>query len=143
MFDQWDSAAVDRRAVVVNGLLPAGLTLLAMAVSFSLVGGLLLAAEGVVLSNLGTRVLALGVMYLLPQFVVGLWMGARHGLSAGPPLAAGFAPVGFLVLALGAFGGPIATPFGAPLVTAGAVLVWTLVCACGLVVGARVVAPRL
>lgn len=142
MFDQLDPATLDRRAVVVNGLLPAGLTLLGMAITFSLVGGLLLAAEGVVLSNLGTRVLALAVMYVLPQFVVGLWMGTRHGLSAGPPLAAGFAPVAFLVLALGAFGGPIATPLGAPLVVLGAILAWSSVCACGLVVGARVIAPR-
>jgi len=142
MFDQPGPANLDRRAVVVKGLLPAGLTLLAMAIAFSLVGGLLLAAEGVVLSNLGTRILALAVMYLLPQFVVGLWMGTRYGLSAGPPLAAGIAPVVFLVLALAAFGGPVATPLGTPLLTLGAVLVWTLVSACGLFVGARVVAPR-
>jgi hypothetical protein len=82
-------------------------------------------------------------MYVFPQFLVGLWMGARHGLSVGPPLAAGLAPIVFLILALGAFGGPIASPLASPLLTLGAVVVWSLVCACGLVVGARVVAPRL
>ncbi len=143
MFERTSLAQSDRRDVLVLGLLPAGLTILTMAVAFSVIGGLMLAAEGLVLSNIATRLFALAVMFVLPQFLVGLWMGYKYGLSAGPPLAAGFAPIGFLIVSLAAFGGPVSSPFGAPVLTLTAVVVWSLVCACGVLLGARFVRPRL
>lgn len=144
MLERFDETPrTDSTTVVTMGLVPAVMTIVGMAIGFSLVGGLWFLKEGLLLANLGTRLLALAAMYAFPQFVVGLWMGTRHGLSVGPPLAAGLAPIVFLMLALVAFGGPFLTPLGAPLLVLAAVVVWSLVCACGLLVGARVIAPRL
>jgi hypothetical protein len=134
---------LDSTTVLRQGVVPAVLTIVGMAIGFSLVFALLFFKEGLVVANLGSRLLALAVMYVVPQFLVGLWTGTRHGLSIGPPIAAGLAPIAFLLLSLGAFGGPVFSPLGAPLLTLGVVVVWSLVCACGQVVGARVLAPRL
>jgi len=134
---------IDREYLLVMGLLPALATVLAMAVGFALVTGLLFVAEGLLVGSVWSQALALGVMYLLPQFVVGLGMGSRYGLSMAPPVAIAVTPILVLVLALGAFGGPALTPFQSPLLTLGAVVVWGLAAAGGLVLGANIVAPRL
>jgi len=133
----------DREYLLVMGLVPAAATVGAMMLTFSVVGGLLFVAEGVLLGSLWTQLLAVAAMYALPQFAVGLWMGARHGLAVVPPVAAGLAPMVVLILALGAFGGPMLTPFRSPLLALGAVVAWSTLCACGLVVGAKVLAPRI
>lgn len=124
-----------RRRLLVGGLLPGVVTVIGMAAGFALVAGVLMLREGLIVGSLFTRIGALAVMYLLPQFLVGLWMGRRSGLSIGPPIAAGLAPLLVVVLALGSFGGPMGTPFQAPGLTAGAIVVWSLVCAVGMWVG--------
>lgn len=129
----------DRRRLLLGGLLSGAATVLAMAVGFAVVAAVLMLREGLIVGRLWTRMFALAVMYLLPQFVVGLWVGRRYGLSIGPPIAAGLAPVVVLVLALGAFGGPLGTPFRSPALTAGAIVVWSAVCAAGMLVGDAVV----
>ena len=134
---------LDREYLLVMGLLPAAVTVGAMVLTFSVVGGLLFVAEGLLLGSFWAQLLAVAAMYALPQFAVGVWMGARYGLSAAPPVAVGLAPMVVLVLALAVFGGPVLTPFRSPLLALGAVAAWSLLCACGLVVGANVLAPRL
>jgi len=134
---------IDRRDVIDLGLLPALATIGAMAVGFSLVGGVLMAQESVIRSSIVTQVLAMLVMFVLPQFAVGLWVGRKNGVRAGPAVVAGLTPIAVLVLALGAFGGPISTPFQTPLYTAGAVVVWMAACASGMAVGEKLLAPRL
>lgn len=144
MFERLTGQAsrIDRRYLLRMGVIPGVATIVAMAVTFTLVGVLLLTVETVVVGSPVTRALALAVMYLLPQFAVGVWMGTRHGLAVSPAVAAGVAPVVVVVVALGLFGGPMTTPFDSPQLTLGAVVVWSVVCAAGLVVGARVVGPR-
>ncbi|MFW6435357.1 MAG: hypothetical protein ACOCY1_03155, partial [Halovenus sp.] len=70
-------------------------------------------------------------------------MGTRYGLSLAPPVAIAVTPILVLILALAAFGGPALTPFQSPLLTLGAIVVWGLTAAGGLVLGANIVAPRL
>lgn len=135
--------AVDRESLVELGVVPAGLTIVAMAVAFGIVAALLLTLESVLLSNIVTRVLALVVMYLLPHFVAGLWFGRRGSVEPVAALAAGFAPIIFLVLAFLAFGGPFLTPVQVPLVTLGAIVVWSATFAGGTYLGARVLWPSL
>ena len=134
---------IDREYLLVMGLLPALATILAMAVGFAIVTGLLFVAEGVLVGSVWTQAVALGLMYLFPQFVVGLGMGTRYGLSATPPIAIAITPILVLVLALGAFGGPALTPFKSPLLLIGSIVVWGLTAAGGLVLGANILAPRL
>lgn len=134
---------IDREYLLVMGLLPALATILAMAVGFAIVTGVLFVAEGLLVGSVWTQALALGLMYLLPQFVVGLVMGTRYGLSLAPPVAIAVTPILVLILALAAFGGPALTPFQSPLLTLGAIVVWGLTAAGGLVLGANIVAPRL
>jgi hypothetical protein len=134
---------IDREALVARGVVPAAATLGAMAVGFGLVAGVLIARESLILAAPWTKALALAMMYVFPQFVVGLWMGVRHGVTPGPAIAAGLAPIVVLMLALFAFGGPALSPLEVPLVTLGAIVVWGGTCAGGLLVGDRVLAPRL
>lgn len=133
---------LDRRDALRMGLVPALATIGAMALGFALVAGVLFVREGLILGSIVTRIIALLLMYVAPQFVVGLWVGWRHGVVVGPAVAAAVAPLLVFVLALGAFGGPMSTPLQVPLYTAGAVVVWMATCACGMVVGAKLIAPR-
>lgn len=134
---------VDRQQLLKMVLLPAVATLGAMAVCFAVVGGLLLVFETFLLGSIVTKAVALVVMYLLPHFLVGTWIGTRTGLAVAPPVAAGLAPIVFLFLMLGAFGGPPLTPLDVPVITLAAIAVWSGIFACGLVVGERVLDPRL
>ena len=134
--------AVNRSRLQTGVLLPTGAVLVAMAVGFILVGGLLLAWEQAILGAEWSRWFALAVMYLLPHFVVGYWIGTRNGLSVESPLAAGIAPVLLLVVSLALFGGPVSTPLRAPLLTGGAIVGWTLTFAAGMVLGVRLTRNR-
>jgi len=118
-------------------VVPGGATILAMALCFTVVAALLLAWEVLILDATWTRWAALAVMYVLPHLAVGAWVGRTRPLAVGPPVAAGLAPVLMLVFGLLLFGGPVATPLRAPLVTAGAVLGWTGLFALGMVAGSR------
>lgn len=140
---QRELRGIDRRYLLVKGVLPAVVTIIAMAVGFSLVAGVLLVKEGVIVGSILTQVLALAVMYLLPQFLVGLWMGTRYGPSVATPIAAGLAPILVLVFALGAFGGPVLSPFESLGILLTAVVVWALICSSGLLVGSKLLEPRL
>jgi hypothetical protein len=144
MTEGWQQsvADIDRDALLARVLLPAAATFVAMAVGFGLTAGLLLGAESLLLGSIWTRLLALVVMYVLPLFVAGVWLGDRHGLAVAPPIVAGLTPIAVLVFGFAIFGGPVGTPLSVPLVTLGAAVFWTLTCACGLVVGARGL-PRL
>ena len=135
-------ADIDRDTLLARVLLPAVATFVAMAVGFGLTAGLLLGVESLLLSSIWTRLLALAVMYVLPLFVAGVWLGDRHGLAVAPPIVAGLTPVVVLVFGFTIFGGPVGTPLSVPLVTLGAVVFWALTFACGFVVGARGL-PRL
>lgn len=140
---QRERRGIDRRYLLVMGVLPAVVTIIAMAVGFSLVAGILFVREAVIVGSLLTQVLALAVMYVLPQFVVGLWMGTRYGPAVATPIAAGLAPILVLVVALGAFGGPVLSPFESLGITVAAIVVWALVCTCGLLVGSKLLEPQL
>lgn len=144
MFDQFErpSGQFDRTSVVRTGVIPAVATIVTMAVGFSLVAGVLFVRDGLIVDSAVTQVLALAVMYVLPLFVVGLVMGYREGVSLTPAVVAGLTPLVVLVLALGAFGGPVLTAFESPGIALGAVVVWTIVCGLGMLVGANVVASR-
>jgi len=144
MLDRWQGHArrIDRRYLLEMGLLPAVATVAAMAVGFVVVGVVLLVREPIVVDRLWTRILALAVMYLLPQFAAGVWTGRRYGPGVVPPVAAGLAPVVVVLVALGLFGGPVATPFRSPGLTVAAVAVWSVSFACGMVAGAGVLDPR-
>ncbi len=143
MFDQWreQTPRIDRRGLVERGVLPAVATVAAMASGFAVVMVVLFVREPIIVDRLLTQILALAVMYLLPQFVAGLWIGRRNGVAVAPPIAAGIAPVFVVVVALGLFGGPIATPLQSPGVTVLAVAIWSGVFACGMFVGATVLGP--
>lgn len=134
---------VDRESVVELGVVPAGLTIVAMAVAFGAIAVLLLTLETVLLRNIVTRLLALSIMYLLPHFVAGLWFGRRSSVEPVAALVAGIAPIIFLALAFLAFGGPFLTPVQVPLVTLGAILVWSATFLGGTYLGTRVLWPAL
>lgn len=142
MIERWRDvrAEVDRKYLVEHGLLPALATIIAMAAGFAVVAALLMVRDGLVRGTIWTRLLALLVMFVVPLFAVGLWVGRRNGLAVGPPIAAGLAPIVVLVLALGAFGGPVTTPVETPVYTVVAVVVWSIACTCGMAVGATVLA---
>jgi len=139
MLERWREYArrIDRHSLLERGLLPAVAAVAAMAVGFAVVGVVLFVREAVIVDRLWTQILALAVMYLLPQFVAGLWTGRRSGLAVAPPVAAGVAPVLVVGVALGLFGGPVATAVQNPGLTVGAVVVWGIVFACGMLVGAK------
>jgi len=118
-------------------LLPGVAVLGAMAAGFVVVAAVLLTWEVAIVDSLWTRLLALALMYLLPHIGVGYWVGRRQGLAVEPPIAAGLAPVLLLVVMLFLFGGPALTPVRAPLVTVGAVAVWSGAFAVGMVAGTR------
>lgn len=143
MFDRWrgQTPRTDRQGIVERGLLPAVATVAAMAGGFAVVMVVLFVREPIIVDRLLTQILALVVMYLLPQFVAGLWIGRRNGVAVTPPIAAGIAPVFVVAVALGLFGGPITTPFQSPGVTVVAVAIWSGVFACGMLVGATVLGP--
>lgn len=130
-----DLGSLDRDRMVQQWLQPAAATLVAMLIAFGLVAGVLLARESLVLGSTVSRVVALVTMYLLPHVVAGFWIGRQMDPALEPALVAGLAPVLFLLIALAAFGGPIATPFRAPLVTVGAVIVWSIAFGVGMVLG--------
>ncbi|MEF8813135.1 MAG: hypothetical protein V5A55_04885 [Halovenus sp.] len=143
MLEQWrgQTPRIDRRDFLERGVLPAVATVTAMAGGFTVVGVVLFVREPIIVDRLFTQILALAVMYLLPQFVAGLWIGRRNGVAVAPPIAAGVAPVFVVAVALGLFGGPIATPLQNPGVTVVAVAVWSGVFACGMFVGAAALGP--
>jgi hypothetical protein len=145
MFEQWYGPDIgsDREYLLSRGVFPALGTVVAMAVTFAAVAGVLFVAEGLILGSVVTQMLALVVMYALPPFVVGLWVGNRDGLLVAPAIAAGVAPIVVLVVALGAFGGPVMTPFESPLLLLGAIVAWSVLCGVGILVGAQVLGPRL
>lgn len=136
-------STADRRDQLRIGALSAGLTILAMAIGFAVIAGILIGRETVILWNIWTRGLALGVMYLLPHVVAGTVIGTRYGLGVVEPLVAGLVPVVVATLSLAAFGGPVLTVFQSPLILVVAVVVWTALFAGGQAVGDRIVAPRL
>lgn len=131
-----------RERLLSRWLLPGGVTLVAMAVGFGLVGGLLIGLETLILGSMLTEALALAVMYLVPHVVVGFWIGRRQGMGLEPPIAAGVAPVVVFVFSLVLFDGPVATPINAALITVGAIAVWSAVFAAGMAAGARVMPER-
>jgi hypothetical protein len=139
---QQSVTAPDRNTLLARVVLPAAATFVAMAVGFGLTAGLLLGAESLLLGSIWTRLLALVVMYVLPLFVAGVWLGNRDGLALAPPVVAGVTPLVVLVFGFAIFGGPVDTPLSVPFVTLAVAVFWTLTCACGLVVGARGL-PRL
>ncbi len=131
---------VDRDHLVVGWLVPGSAAVGAMAVGFVLVAVALLTNEPLVTGSGWQQTLALATMFLLPHLAAGLWFGRRHGQAVGPPVAAGFAPVVVLILALALHGGPVLTPFLVPLVALGAVATWAAIFAAGMFVSARVTA---
>ncbi|SDJ43570.1 hypothetical protein SAMN05216226_103187 [Halovenus aranensis] len=145
MFERWHRPGIetDREYLLRFGALPALATIVAMAVCFGAVAGVLFVRDGLIVDSVVTQVIALVVMYVVPLFVVGLWTGVRDGLAAAPALAASTTPIVVFVLALAAFGGPVLTAVESPLLVVGAVVFWSLVCGVGNVVGATVLGPRL
>lgn len=145
MFEQWYGPEIgsDREYLLSRGVFPALGTVAVMALTFSVVAGVLFVAEGIILGSVVTQILALTVMYALPPFVVGLWVGNRDGLLVAPAIAAGVAPIVVLVVTLGAFGGPVTTPFERPLLLLGAVAAWSVLCGLGILTGVTVLAPQL
>jgi hypothetical protein len=144
MFDHWQAERprADRDYLFDRVLVPAVATFLAMAVGFVLVFAGIQLAEGILLSSILTRILTLAVMLVFPHVVVGIVLGVRYGLDAVPPLVAGVTPPFVTLLSLGAFGGPIPSLFESPLVLLGAIVVWSGLCAGGMVLGTNVVKPR-
>jgi hypothetical protein len=128
---------VDRDRVLVGWLVPGAAAVGMMAVGFVLVAVVLLTNEPFITGALWTELLALATMLLFPHLVAGLWFGRRHGQAVAPPVAAGLAPLVVLVVSLAVHGGPVLTPFLVPLVALGAVGVWTITFAAGMVAGAR------
>lgn len=135
--------APDRERLVVEAVLPAVGTIVGMALTFSIMGAIMILRETLIVGRLWTQLFALATMYLVPQFVVGLVIGRRYGLSVGPPIAAGLAPVAFLTLSLGLFGGPISAPFRNIGLTVAAIGGWSLLCAAGMVLGSGALQSRL
>jgi hypothetical protein len=123
--------------------LPALATLVAMFVGFAVVTGLLFVAEGALVASSVTQWLTLAVIYLFPHFLVGLGVGTRYGVAVAPPFVIAITPVVALMIAFLAFGGPVSTPFQAPLLTLGAMAVWGVAGAAGLLAGAKGLGPWL
>jgi hypothetical protein len=128
--------------VVERVIVPALASVVAMAVGFTAVGVTIMLQESVIRDSTVMSYLALAVMFLIPPFAAGLYLGRRQGAGIGPALAAGIAPIVVLILALGAFGGPMATPLQAPVYTLVAVAVWSILCACGMVAWTTLLGPR-
>ncbi|MFC7072075.1 hypothetical protein ACFQJ7_04205 [Halovenus rubra] len=145
MFEQWYGPGIgsDREYLVSRGVIPALGTIGAMAVAFSVVAGILFVAEGLIVNNVVTQTVAILVMYALPPFAVGLWVGKRHGLLVAPAIAIGVAPIMVLITALAAFSGPVLTLFDSPLLLVGAVAGWSALSGFGIAVGSKLVKPWL
>lgn len=145
MFERWHrpDAETDKEYLLRFGALPAIATIVAMGVCFALVAGVLFVRESLIVGSIVTQLLALAVMYVVPLFAVGLWTGNRYGVAAAPAVVAGVTPIVVFVLSLAAFGGPVLTAFGSPLLLVGAVVLWSVVCGLGNVVGSKVLSPRL
>lgn len=145
MFEHWQAERprADRAYLFERVMVPAVGTFLAMAIGFVLVYAGIQLAEGILLSSMLTRLLTLAVMLVFPHLVVGLVIGIRYDLDAAPPIVAGVTPPLVAVVSLAAFGGPILTPFESPLVLVGSIVVWSGLCAGGMVLGAHVLTPRL
>ena len=129
--------------VVERVIVPALASVVAMAVGFTVVGVVIMVQEEFIRDSTVMSYLALALMFLVSPFAAGLWLGRRQRVGIGPALAAGVAPIVVLILALGAFGGPIGTPFRAPLYTLAAIVGWSSVCACGMAVWTKLLGPHL
>lgn len=134
--------AVAELDVVERVFLPALAAVVAMAVGFTVVGVTIMLQESIIRDSTVMSYLALAVMFLVPPFAAGLWLGRRQGVGIAQALAAGVAPIVVLILALGAFGGPVGTPFQAPAYTLAAIAGWSSVCACGMAVWTKLLGPR-
>ena len=132
-----------RRRVLTLGVIPAVATVAVMTVIFGVVTGVMLVNGSLITGSVVTQAVALASMYLLPQFLIGTWAGTRHGLSAWPAVAAALAPIVVLVVAFLAWGGPVLSVFENLLLLVGAGLGWTVVAGLGVVVGDRMLGPRL
>jgi hypothetical protein len=137
------SGGDSRQRVVTLGVIPGVATVAVTAVTFGVVTGVTLVDGSLITGSVVTQVAALASMYLLPQFLVGTWAGTRHGLSAWPAVAAALAPIVVVVIAFLAWGGPVLSVFENLLLLVGAGLGWTIVAGLGVVVGDRVLGPRL
>ncbi len=137
------SGGDSRRRAVTLGVIPGVATVVVTAVTFGVVTGVTLVNGSLITGSVVTQVAALASMYLLPQFLVGTWAGTRHGLSAWPAVAAALAPIVVVVIAFLAWGGPVLSVFENLLLLVGAGLGWTIVAGLGVVVGDRVLGPRL
>jgi len=136
-------AAIADVDVVERVFVPAFASVVAMAVGFTVVGVTIMLQESVIRDSTVMSYLALAVMFLVPPVAAGLYLGRRQGAGIGPALAAGVAPIVVLILALGAFGGPIGTLFRAPVYTFAAIVVWSLLCAAGMVAWTTLLGPHL
>lgn len=134
--------AVTESGLVERVLVPALAAVVAMAVGFTIVGVVIMLREEFIRDSTVMSYLALALMFLVPPFAAGLWLGRRQGIGIAQALAAGVAPIVVLILALGAFGGPVGTPFRAPAYTLAAIAVWSSVCACGMALWTKLLGPR-
>ena len=139
--DLWST--VGESDVVERVLVPAVAAVVAMAIGFTVVGVAILLQEAFIRGSTLMSYLALAIMFLVPPFAAGLYLGRRQGFGIGPAVAAGVAPIVVLILALGAFGGPMATPFQAPLYTLAAISAWTALCAGGMLAWTTLLGPRI
>ena len=139
--DLWST--VGESDVVERVLVPAVAAVVAMAIGFTVVGVAILLQEAFIRGSTLMSYLALAIMFLVPPFAAGLYLGRRQGFGLGPAVAAGVAPIVVLILALGAFGGPMATPFQAPLYTLAAISAWTTLCAGGMLAWTTLLGPRI
>lgn len=139
--DLWST--VGESDVVERVLVPAAAAVVAMAIGFTVVGVAILLQEAFIRGSTLMSYLALAIMFLVPPFAAGLYLGRRQGFGLGPAVAAGVAPIVVLILALGAFGGPMATPFQAPLYTLAAISAWTALCAGGMLAWTTLLGPRI
>jgi hypothetical protein len=139
--DLWST--VGESGVVERVLVPAAAAVVAMAIGFTVVGVAILLQEAFIRGSTLMSYLALAIMFLVPPFAAGLYLGRRQGFGLGPAVAAGVAPIVVLILALGAFGGPMATPFQAPLYTLAAISAWTALCAGGMLAWTTLLGPRI
>ena len=139
--DLWST--VGESDVVERVLVPAAAAVVAMAIGFTVVGVAILLQEAFIRGSTLMSYLALAIMFLVPPFAAGLYLGRRQGFGIGPAVAAGVAPIVVLILALGAFGGPMATPFQAPLYTLAAISAWTALCAGGMLAWTTLLGPRI
>lgn len=138
MLQRWVESETRRqriRSIWAFGLLPAILTIGTMGVAWGLMSGLLVIAEGIVLASVWTRLIAVGIMVVVPHLLVGTWIGYRHGPSLPAIATVAMTPVIFFEVALYAFGGPLRTPIESPGYTVGAIFVWGIVAAAGTFIG--------